>query len=115
MYNFHGTGSFEMYRATIGNYIFKTNVISVPKHHAMKTYGGVEYSSKHLEPRYYMEMWSVSSSGCFTPGARAPSTERIGGWVDTRAGLDMVAKRKIPASIRNQTPLVQSVTSYFIV
>jgi hypothetical protein len=31
---------------------------------------------------------------CFTSGEREPSTHWIGGWVDPRAGLDDVEKRK---------------------
>jgi hypothetical protein len=38
--------------------------------------------------------WSASRSGRFTPGGGAPSTPWIGGWVDPRAGLDDVEKRK---------------------
>jgi hypothetical protein len=38
--------------------------------------------------------WSASRTGLFTPGERAPSTHWIGGWVDPRAGLDDVEKRK---------------------
>jgi len=34
----------------------------------------------------------------FTPGERAPRTHWIGGWLNPRAGLDAVAKRKIPFS-----------------
>jgi hypothetical protein len=34
--------------------------------------------------------WSASRSGCFTPVERAPGTH----WVDLRAGLDGVEKRK---------------------
>jgi hypothetical protein len=34
--------------------------------------------------------WSTSRSGRFTPGARAPCTHWVGGWVDPRAGLDNV-------------------------
>jgi len=32
--------------------------------------------------------------GHFTPGERAPIIHRIGGWVGTRTGLAVVAKRK---------------------
>jgi hypothetical protein len=32
------------------------------------------------------------------------STYQVGGCVDTRAGLDVVAKREIPAFARNRTP-----------
>jgi len=44
--------------------------------------------------------------GCFTPGDRAPSTYWIGGRVDPRASVNMVAKRKNPAPARNQTLLI---------
>jgi hypothetical protein len=38
--------------------------------------------------------WSASRLGRFTPGERATGTHWIGGWVDPRAGLDDVEKRK---------------------
>jgi hypothetical protein len=38
--------------------------------------------------------WSTSRPGRFTPGERAPGTHRIGGWVDLRAGLNDLEKRK---------------------
>jgi hypothetical protein len=38
--------------------------------------------------------WSTSSSGCLTPGDRAPGTHWIGRWVDLRAGLDDLEERK---------------------
>jgi hypothetical protein len=38
--------------------------------------------------------WSVLGPGRFTPTERAPGTHWIGGWVDPRAGLDDVEKRK---------------------
>jgi hypothetical protein len=38
--------------------------------------------------------WSVSRPGRFTPGKRARGTQWIGGWVDPRAGLDDLEKRK---------------------
>jgi hypothetical protein len=38
--------------------------------------------------------WSEWSTSRFTPGERAPSTHWIGGWVDLRAGLDCLEKRK---------------------
>jgi hypothetical protein len=40
--------------------------------------------------------WSASRPGRFTPRERAPGTHWIGGWVDARAVLDAVVKRKIP-------------------
>jgi hypothetical protein len=38
--------------------------------------------------------WSASRPGRFTPGERAPGTRWIGGWMDPRAGLDDLEKRK---------------------
>jgi hypothetical protein len=37
---------------------------------------------------------STSRPGRFTPGERAPGTLWIGGWVDLRAGLGDLEKRK---------------------
>jgi hypothetical protein len=39
--------------------------------------------------------WSASRPGPFTTGEKAPGTHWIGGWVDPRAGLDTVDKRKL--------------------
>jgi hypothetical protein len=38
--------------------------------------------------------WSASRPGRSNPGERAPVTHWVGGWVDHRAGLDDVEKRK---------------------
>jgi hypothetical protein len=38
--------------------------------------------------------WSASHLGHFTPGEKGSGTNWIGGWVDPRAGLDNVEKRK---------------------
>jgi hypothetical protein len=38
--------------------------------------------------------WSASRLGRFTPEERAPGTHWIGGWVDLRARLEAVKKRK---------------------
>jgi hypothetical protein len=40
--------------------------------------------------------WSASHPGRFTPRERAPGIHCIGGWVDLRAVLHVVVKRKIP-------------------
>jgi hypothetical protein len=57
--------------------------------------------------------WSASCPCCFTPRERAPHTHWIGGWVDPRAILDMVIKRKIPSpppqESNPRTPIIQSV------
>jgi hypothetical protein len=36
--------------------------------------------------------WSASRPGRFTPGERTPRTHWIGGWVNSRAGLDDMEK-----------------------
>jgi hypothetical protein len=38
--------------------------------------------------------WSASHTDCLIPGEGAPGTHWIGGWVDPRAGLDNMEKRK---------------------
>jgi hypothetical protein len=48
--------------------------------------------------------WSASRPGRFTLGERAPSTHRIGGCVDPRAGLDDVEKIIDPTGTRTPTP-----------
>jgi hypothetical protein len=40
------------------------------------------------------DKWSASSLGHFTPGEISPGSHWIGGWVNLRAGLDDVEKRK---------------------
>jgi len=40
--------------------------------------------------------WSASRPGRFTPGVGTSGTHCREGWVGPRAGLDAVAKRKIP-------------------
>jgi hypothetical protein len=40
--------------------------------------------------------WSASRPGRFTPGERAPGSDWIGGWVDSRADLEAVEKRFFP-------------------
>jgi hypothetical protein len=61
----------------------------------MKAYGGVDvWIHIFLTSALAEGEWSDSRPGCFTPGERAPGTHWIGGWVDPRAGLDNVEKRK---------------------
>jgi hypothetical protein len=38
--------------------------------------------------------WLASRPGRFTPGERADGTHLIGVWVDPRAGIDYIEKRK---------------------
>jgi hypothetical protein len=65
------------------------------KHITIKGYGGVnEYIHVFLTSAIFGDEWSASGPGRFTSGERAPGTDCIGGWVDPRAGLDEVEKRK---------------------
>jgi hypothetical protein len=64
----------------------------------MKAYGGVDVQIHiFLTSSLVDGEWSASRPGRFTPGERAPSTHWIGGWVDPRACLDGVEKRKFLA------------------
>jgi hypothetical protein len=66
------------------------------------------YSSTHsLTPALDGGEWSASRPGRFTPREGAPSTHWRGGWVDSRAVLDAVVKRKISSPRResNLEPL----------
>jgi hypothetical protein len=60
--------------------------------------------------------WSASCPGLFTPREKTPGTHWIGGWVDPRAGLDMVSKRKIPSTCQESNPnhpIVQPIASCY--
>jgi hypothetical protein len=58
-------------------------------------YGGVDvYIHIFLTWALVGDEWSASRTGRFTSGEKAPGTYWIGGWVDPRAGLDDVEKRK---------------------
>jgi hypothetical protein len=46
---------------------------------------------------------------CFTPKERVLDSHWIEGWMGPRASLNAVTRRKIPASVRNQTPIVQPI------
>jgi hypothetical protein len=71
--------------------------LCLTKHHAMKTYWGEETQLRaFLNSALDIGEWSASSSGRIIPRERAPGTHWIGGWVDTRAILEAVVKRKIP-------------------
>jgi hypothetical protein len=59
-------------------------------HYAIKAYGGVDLQiHTFLTSSLAGVEWSASRTSRFTP-----STQWIGGWVDPRAGLDGVEKRK---------------------
>jgi len=48
--------------------------------------------------------WSASGTGYIIPGETDPSTHWVGGWVDSRAILDIVAKRKDPCPCCESKP-----------
>jgi hypothetical protein len=61
----------------------------------MKAYGGMHvYIHIFLTSALVGGEWSDSRPGHFTPREIAPGTHWIGGWVEPRAGLDDVEKRK---------------------
>jgi hypothetical protein len=61
----------------------------------MKVYGGVDVSIHiFLTSALAGGEWSASRPCCFTPGERAFGTHWVGGWVDPRAGLGNMEKRK---------------------
>jgi hypothetical protein len=61
----------------------------------MKAYGEVDvYIHIFLTSALAGGEWPASRPISFTPGERAPGTHWIGGWVDPRARVDDVEKRK---------------------
>jgi hypothetical protein len=61
----------------------------------MNAYGGVDvYIHIFLTSPLAGDEWSASPPGRFAPGERSSCTHWIVGWVDPRAGLDDVEKRK---------------------
>jgi hypothetical protein len=74
---------------------FSLDVDSWKLNCSMKAYRGIEVKIHiFLTSAVTAGDWSASRPCRFTPGERAPGTHWIGGWVDTRAGLDDVEKRK---------------------
>jgi hypothetical protein len=64
----------------------------------MKTYEGVDvYIHVFLTSALYGDELSASRLCRFTPGETAHGNQWIRGWVDPKAGLDAVQKRKILA------------------
>jgi hypothetical protein len=75
------------------------------KNHAMKTYGGMEVQF-HAVLTLVLDggEWSASCPSPFTPGERGPHyplDRRLGG---PRAGLNVVAKRRIFAPCQELNP-----------
>jgi hypothetical protein len=62
----------------------------------MKVYGGVDvWIHIFLTSALAGGEWSVSRPGRFTPRESSPSMHGIGVWVDPRASMDEVEKRKL--------------------
>jgi hypothetical protein len=60
-------------------------------HEVMTPVSLVSWFCWRMNSELHSNQWSASRTGRFTPG-----THFIGGWVGSRAGLDAVAKGKIP-------------------
>jgi hypothetical protein len=79
--------------------------LCLTKHHAMKMYWGVEVKlHAFLTSALNGGEWSASRPGRFTPRETAPGTHWIGGWMDPKASVDAVVKRKIPSPRRESNP-----------
>jgi hypothetical protein len=52
---------------------------------------------------------SASHPGRVTRGERKPGTQWVSGWMDPRAGLNPVEKRKISFPAGNRTPAIQPI------
>jgi hypothetical protein len=64
----------------------------------MKAYGGADVQVHiFLTSVLAAGEWSISRPCRFTTEGRAPGAQWIGDWVDPRAGLDNIAKRKFLA------------------
>jgi len=72
----------------------------------MKTYQRVEIQLHVLTSAQARGEWLTSRSGHFTPGKTVAGTQCIGGWVKPRAGLDAVAKVKIPIVAGYRNPVL---------
>jgi hypothetical protein len=68
----------------------------------MKTYSGVEVE-------LHAFLTSVLDGDERSASLNGRSTLWIGGWMDSRAGLDVVAKKNIPASVGNRATAAQNI------
>jgi len=74
----------------------------------MKAYGEVEVQLQAFScSALGGGVWSASRPCLFTPGERIHGSHWTGGCVGHRAGLDAVAKKKIPALAGKRTSVVQ--------
>jgi hypothetical protein len=79
--------------------------LCLTKHEAMKAYEGVEVQL-HVFLNSALDgcEWSAARPDSFTPGERTAGAHFLGGWVDPRACLNAVAKRKIRRFRRETQP-----------
>jgi hypothetical protein len=98
-----GCGFKVMFKLSITKVKVRQSSLCAPSHEDVL--GKWRYSSTHsLTSALDGGEWSASHASRFTPRERAPRTHWIGDWVDPRAGLDTVAKRKIPSPPRESNP-----------
>jgi hypothetical protein len=79
------------------------------KHNAM---GEWRYGSVFFTLALNEGMCSVLYSGCFTPGERTTSADRIAEWVGPRASVGMVLTRNIPPCSGNWILVIQHIACW---
>jgi hypothetical protein len=62
----------------------------------MKTYDGVHYRATFSWLRHCLKVSDQFHVPAILPPGKAVGTHWVGGWVDPRAGLDDMEKRKFP-------------------
>jgi hypothetical protein len=82
--------------------------LHLTNHHVIKTYWGTGVIAPHIL-NLRTKMWVSCQVVSFTsrnpcPGKENPSTHWIGGWVSSRADLDMVVRRKSTSPCRESNP-----------
>jgi hypothetical protein len=65
-------------------------------------WGTIAQRIRNLDTRW---RWSALYPGHFTTGERTPVTRWIGGLVGPTAGLDAVARNRIPSPCRESNPV----------
>jgi hypothetical protein len=68
-------------------------------------YEGV-WKRESIAPSFSFSVLDGDESSCrFIPGQTAPGTERTGGWVDPRDGMEAMEKKKSLLHAWNRTPI----------
>jgi hypothetical protein len=85
--------SLTMHNDVIPRHVRVNLSLCLIKHHAMKTYGGVEvHFHAFLNSVLEGDEWLASRPGRFIPGETDSGTQWIGGWVGPSVGVGMVVK-----------------------